>query len=180
MVDAPPMPPIPADTYQGPPLPPGFGYPPPTEREFMSVHSLKFMLEDDKIPAGAKRLFWGYFNKFASLTNLEDYDIERLLASYDYSCLIYKMKQRQPKALIDNKTGMPLDPMKIIDTQFDEDMFLQEGRDYLFIQLKRSKGALNLQLLAPRTIPQQFLYPPNQQAQKRPGFFSRLMGHGGD
>ena len=138
---------------------------PPSEREILSVHALRFMHDDDNIPKGAKKLFWGYFTRFGALSNLEDSDIERLTLEYDYCCILYLMSRRRE---VTKDRGNPL---KIIEDQFNEMMFLAEGRSLLFLQLRRSKGALNLQLMAPRTMPAQ----PVPIERKR-GFLGRLLG----
>jgi len=147
--------------------------PPPSPGEIMSVHSLKFMLEDERIPIGARKLFWGYFTRFSSLTNLTDPDIERLMEDYNYACLLYLMKQKQPKAMEKYKKDGESDPLKIIEDQFNQVMFLHEGRSLLFMKLKQSKDALNLQLMATRTPAGQ---PATAQMPRKPSRWGRLLG----
>lgn len=140
--------------------------PPPTDKEVLSVHQLKYMLEDINVPKGFIQLFWGYISKIGALTNLTDADIERILDDYEYCRHIYQMKQKQAMAMIDPETNLPLDPIKVIDIQFKEDMALQQGKTLVFMQIKRSKDAMTMQLVGPRGIPQ----PPQMipvQAPKR-------------
>lgn len=146
-------------------------YAPPTERDFLSVNELKFLHEENRLPKGSWELFWGFHSKIVALSNLEETDIDGILLDYDYCVNLYQLMRRQPKAII--KDGKQVDPMSIINTCFKEDMFLTQGRVHLLCMAKRSKKALNLQLMTMRSLPQSV---QQQQPQKKPGLFARILG----
>lgn len=147
------------------PMPEAVTAGPPSAREILSVHALKFMHEDTRVPDGAKKLFWGFFTKFGALSNLREDDVDSLILEYDYCCILYLMSRRRATA------KERADPLKIIENQFNEMMFLAEGRSFCRLQLRRSIGALNLQLMAPRTMP-----AAAQTPEAKRGFLGRLLG----
>jgi len=145
----------------------------------LSVKLLEYMHDNENIPEGAKKLFWGFISPLTAFSIIDKDERNRYMESYWYCCDLYFMRQLQPgmravpTGKVDEKGNkeMTKDPIRVIIEMFNEMIFLYQGAVMVELMFNRSIGGLNLKLMSPKAFTPSL--PPTP---KTPGRLAKFLG----